>query len=167
MHRIGIENILIQIFKNNFLQLHFTKDEYSVWTSTLDWGSIKNGYNGQIEPISDDYQTISYHESCLIFNVPVLKGQIKNQTKIVSPESETVSWTSLLDLSNESVNNGVSINFTLSQKTFNESFILIKDTVNSCCSLLFHLCQETFTKIWPFLQDFFNGLNHRGKSFQG
>ena len=64
MHRIDIENILIQIFKNNFLQLHCTIDEYSVWTSTLDWGSLKNDYNSQIEPISDDYQTISYHESC-------------------------------------------------------------------------------------------------------
>ena len=93
---------------------------------------------------------------------PSFKGNIKSsRRKMVSPESKTVSWSSLLDLSNESVNNGVSVNFTLSQKTFNKGFILIKDTVNSCCSLLFHLCQETFTKIWPFLQHFFNGLKHQ------
>ena len=117
----------------NWIYPQFYRFQFSRWSRRLDK--------------SQKYQRFSNH------NIQFMKAP-----KNLSPESKTVSSTRLLDLSNKSVNNGVAVNFTLSQKTFDESFILIKNTVNSCCSLLFHLCQETFTKIWPFLQDFFNGL---------
>ena len=117
----------------NWIYPQFYSYQFSRWSRRLDKSQKYQGFSNQ--------------------NIQFMKAP-----KNLSPESKTVSSTRLLDLSNKSVNNGVAVNFTLSQKTFDESFILIKNTVNSCCSLLFHLCQETLTKIWPFLQDFFNSL---------